>query len=323
MIISKTPYRVSLFGGGTDHYAYFSKYGGITIGGTINKYIFISLRKLPIFFKHRYRISWSKIENVKKIERISHPIVKELLKYFKIKEGLEIHYDGDLPGNSGAGSSAAFCVGLIKCLNEHTNKNLSKKQIVQLAYNIEKKKLKESTGLQDHIFATYGGFNKIIYTKKDFKITKISINKSIIKKLEKNLLLFYTYKRRVAHEIEKKKFSNIKKNLENLDEIKSISYKFLKITKNKKIDDIGKLLNEYWIYKKKLSSRVSNKKINYYYDKAIKAGALGGKLIGAGGGGFLLIYAKKKNHTKIIKKLKNLTPIKFKFTNNGSKILEK
>ena len=212
MIISKTPYRVSLFGGGTDHYDYFSKHGGITVGGSIDKYIYISLRKLPIFFKHRFRISWSKIENVKKIEDITHPIVRELLKHFKIKEGVEIHYDGDLPGNSGTGSSAAFCVGLIKCLAEYTKIKLSKKQTALLAYKIEKINLKESTGLQDHLYAAYGGFSKIIYKKKSFKISKITNNVKTKKNIENNLILFYTYKNRVAHNIEKKKFNNLKKN---------------------------------------------------------------------------------------------------------------
>ena len=322
MIISKTPYRVSLFGGGTDHYDYFSKHNGITVGGSINKYIYITLRKLPVFFKHRFRISWSKIENVKKIEDITHPIVRELLKHFKIKDGLEIHYDGDLPGNSGTGSSAAFCVGLIKCLAKYTKKNLTKKQIALLAYKIEKVNLKESTGLQDHIYATYGGFSKIIYTKKKFKIYKITKDKKIQKKIEDNLILFYTYKSRVAHTIEKKKFSKIKKKLKNLDKMKLMAQQSIKHINNNNIDKIGLMLDTFWQYKKKLSNNVTNEKIDKYYSIAIKNGASGGKLIGAGGGGFLLIYAKKKYHKKIIKNLNKLTPIKFNFSNKGSEIIE-
>ena len=284
MIISKTPYRVSLFGGGTDHYDYFSKHIGVTVGGSINKYIYISLRKLPVFFKHRFRISWSKIENVKKIENITHPIVRELLKHFKIKDGLEIHYDGDLPGNSGTGSSAAFCVGLIKCLARYTKKNLTKKEIALLAYKIEKVNLKESTGLQDQIYATYGGFSKIIYTKK--------------------------------------KFSNIKNKLKSLNKMKLMAHQSVEYIKNKDTDKVGLMLDKFWQYKKKLSTNVTNEKIDKYYSIAIKNGALGGKLIGAGGGGFLLIYAKKKFHKKIIKSLHKLTPIKFNFTSKGSEIIE-
>ena len=322
MIISKTPYRVSLFGGGTDHFNFFSKYGGITVGGSINKYIYISLRKLPVFFKHRFRISWSKIENVKKIENITHPIVRELLKHFKIKDGLEIHYDGDLPGNSGTGSSAAFCVGLIKCLASYTKKNLTKKQIVLLAYKIEKQNLKESTGIQDQIYATYGGFSKIIYNKKKFKVSKVTNDPKIQKNIENNLILFYTYKSRVAHTIEKKKFSNIKNKLKNLNEMKLMAFESVKLIKKKETDKIGKMLDRFWQNKKKLSPNVSNETIDKYYSIAIKNGALGGKLIGAGGGGFLLIYAKKKYHKKIIKNLSNLTPVKFNFTNKGSEIIE-
>lgn len=322
MIISKTPYRVSLFGGGTDHYKYFSKYGGVTVGGSINKYIYISLRKLPVFFKHRFRISWSKIENVKKIENITHPIVRELLKHFNIKDGLEIHYDGDLPGNSGTGSSAAFCVGLINCLATYTNKKLSKKKVALLAYKIEKVNLKESTGMQDQIYATYGGFSKIIYTKKNFKITKITNDKKIKKKIEENLILFYTYKNRVAHTIEQKKFSNIKNKLKNLDKMKLMAHQAIKSIKEKDTDKIGLMLDKFWQHKKKLSAKVTNEEIDKYYSTAIKNGALGGKLIGAGGGGFLLIYAKKKYHKKIIISLKKLTPVKFNFTNKGSEIIE-
>ncbi len=322
MIISKTPYRVSLFGGGTDHFNFFSKYGGITVGGSINKYIYISVRKLPVFFKHRFRISWSKIENVKKIENITHPIVRELLRHFKIKDGLEIHYDGDLPGNSGTGSSAAFCVGLIKCLACYTKKNLTKKQIALLAYKIEKQNLKESTGLQDQIYATYGGFSKIIYNKKNFKVSKITNDPKIQKNLENNLILFYTYKSRVAHTIEKKKFSNIKNKLKNLNEMKLMAFESVKLIKKKETDKVGKMLDRFWRNKKKLSPNVSNETIDKYYSIAIKNGALGGKLIGAGGGGFLLIYAKKKYHKKIIKNLSNLTPVKFNFTNKGSEIIE-
>ncbi len=322
MIISKTPYRVSLFGGGTDHYNYFSKHGGITVGGSIDKYIYITLRKLPVFFKHRYRISWSKIENVNKIENITHPIVRELLKYFKIKEGVEIHYDGDLPGNSGTGSSAAFCVGLIKCLAEYTKKKLTKNEIVLLAYKIEKEKLKESTGMQDQIYSTYGGFSKVIYNKKKFYVSKITNNLNIKKKIENNLLLFYTYKSRVAHKIEKKKFNNLKNKIKILNKMKLIAYKSIKFIQKNELDKIGNLLDQFWENKKTLSANVSNKKINKYYLEAKKLGAKGGKLIGAGGGGFLLIYAEKKHHKNIIKKLNKLTPVKFNFSDKGSEIIE-
>ena len=322
MIISKTPYRVSLFGGGTDHYNYFSKYGGVTLGGSIDKYIYISLRKLPVFFEHRYRISWSKIENVKKINDITHPIVRELLKYFKVKDGLEIHYDGDLPGNSGTGSSAAFCVGLIKCLAQYTKKKLNKKQIALLAYKIEKDKLKESTGLQDHIYASYGGFNRINFSKNNFKVLNISKNKNITKKLSENLLLFYTYKNRVAHNIEKKKFKNLVKKVDILNQMKLMCLSSIKLIQENKLEEVGGLLDNFWKLKKKLSPKVSNNKIDYYYREAKKLGATGGKLIGAGGGGFLLIYAKKKYQGRIIKKLSSLTPIRFNFSNKGSEIIE-
>lgn len=324
MIISKTPYRVSLFGGGTDHSSYFKKNYGITIGGSINKYLYISLRELPIFFKHKYRISWSKIENVKSIERIKHPIVREVLKYFRIKEGLEIHYDGDLPGNSGTGSSASFCVGLINCINIFKNLNLSKKKIALIAYHIEKNCLKESTGLQDHIYASYGSFGKIKFIKNNFYIKSFKKNK-YISKIEDNLILLYTNKKRQAHKIENKKFKKITKNkFLLLDRIKKIALTAEKnlLKKNNSIE-IGNLLHESWILKKSLSKDVSNKWMDKCYNNALKCGAIGGKLIGAGGGGFFLFYVNKNKQKNFLKKMKNFTHVKFKFTNTGSTILQK
>jgi len=323
MIISKTPYRISLFGGGTDHYSYYSKKGGIVIGGAIDKYIYLSLRELPVFFSHNFRVSWSKIENVKLVKEISHPIVRELYQYFKINKGLELHYDGDLPGNSGTGSSAAFCVGLINCLNTYLKQKLVRKEIYELGYQIEKNKLKESTGIQDHIITTYGGFNKIVFKKNNIQIKKINLKKNILNNLEQNLIIFYSKIKRNAHKIEKSKLIGSKKTIKILDRVKIIAkLAELELSNDGKLDNIGEMLNETWHLKKELSNKVSNLRLNNIYSEAISAGAVGGKLLGAGGGGFFLFYCKKNNQKKLIKKLNKLTPLKFRFTNYGSKIIE-
>lgn len=325
MIISKTPYRISLFGGGTDHKEYYIKRSGIVIGGAINKFLYLSLRKLPIFFDHTFRVSWSKIENVKSINNISHPIVRELYKFYKVKDGLELHYDGDLPGNSGTGSSASFCVGLIKCLSHLNKKKLSNKELYELGYLIEKYKLKEATGVQDHIFAANGGFNKIIFNKKKIQITKLNINKKKIKDLEENLILFYTKIKRSANIIEKSKNFKSIKTINVLNDIKSLAFqaeKELLSTSNLTTTGIGELLNENWMLKKKLSQKVSNNKIDEIYDEAINSGASGGKLLGAGGGGFMLFYCKKNKQKLLKKKLNKFTSLNFKFINSGSEIIE-
>ena len=325
MIISKTPYRVSLFGGGTDHKEYYSKMGGIVIGGAINKYMYLSLRKLPVFFNHKFRVSWSMIENVKSINKISHPIVRELYKFYKIKEGLELHYDGDLPGNSGTGSSAAFCIGLIKCLSFIKNKILTKEELYELGYFIEKVKLNESTGYQDHIFSTFGGFNKIIFEEKKIQINKLKINRKKIVDLEENLIIFYTKIKRRASIIEKSKKFSSNRTINILNEIKSLAYeaeKQLLLKSKHDTSEIGNLLNENWNLKKQLSNEVSNYKIDQIYKEAITSGASGGKLLGAGGGGFMLFYCQKNKQKKLKEKLNKFTSINFKFINSGSEIIE-
>ena len=201
MIITKTPYRISFFGGGSDYPEWYNKNGGMVLSTTIDKYIYISCRFLPKFFDHKYRIVWSKIENVKDVSQIKHNAVKKLLQHLKIKEGLEIHYDGDLPARSGMGSSSCFAVGLTKALYKIKNKDLSKKMLAKKTIEFEQKIMKEVVGSQDQTIASYGGFNKIIFNKdNNIQVKKISSNKNIIE-LNKNLVLIYTGISRTAHKI--------------------------------------------------------------------------------------------------------------------------
>ncbi len=292
MIISKTPYRISFFGGGTDYPSWYLKNGGSVISTTIDKYIYISCRKLPPFFEHKHRIVWSKIETVKNINKIQHIAVREMLKIFKVKTGLEIHYDGDLPSRSGVGSSSVFVVGLMNLLNSFYNKKVKKKQLAINSIKFEQKILKEFVGSQDQIAATYGGFNKIIFKSNGFfDVESIVIKKSVLNNLNKNLLLIYTGQKRTANNIAKtyvNKLENLKKN--HMLEISSLVDQAELLLKNNNLDDFGRLLHESWLIKKKLSSSIANSSINDIYNKALKSGALGGKLLGAGGGGFFLFY---------------------------------
>jgi D-glycero-alpha-D-manno-heptose-7-phosphate kinase len=323
MIISKTPYRISFFGGGTDYPVWYKKYGGSVLSTTIDKYIYISLRILPPFFKHKYRIVWSHIETVKKIDQIKHEVVKEMLKKYKIRSGLEIHYDGDLPARSGMGSSSVFSVGLMNLLSNFQGKIIKKKQLAEKSIYFEQKVLRQIVGSQDQIAATYGGFNKIVFkTGGGFSVFPFSLKKKKIQKLNKNLLLVFSGLKRTAHHIAKSyvhKLQTSKKS--HILEISNFVKEGERILKEGKLDDFGKLLHEAWLEKKSLSSLITNSHIDEIYDLALKKGALGGKLLGAGGGGFLVFYVPHHKQKNFIKHFKNLINVPFKFTSEGSNIM--
>ena len=321
MIITKTPYRISFFGGGSDYPNWYNKFGGKVLSTTIDKYIYISCRYLPKFFNHKYRIVWSKIENVKNVDQITHKAVKNLIKYLKIKEGLEIHYDGDLPARSGMGSSSCFTVGLMNALYKIQRKNLTKSQLTEKTIDFEQKIMKEVVGSQDQTIASYGGFNKIIF-EKNKKIRVQKIHSKNINKLNNNLVLIYTGINRTAHTIANTYVKKLTKNKKNqIENIMSYVNEGEKILQTKNIDDFGRLLNESWNEKKRLSPLISNNKIDNLYNEAIKYGALGGKLLGAGGGGFLLLYMKKENAKNFFKKHKKVINVPFNFTKVGSQVI--
>ena len=326
MIISKTPYRISFFGGGSDYPSWYLKNGGSTLSTTIDKYIYISCRYLPPFFEHKYRIVWSHIEIVKELNQIKHRAVREMLKYFKIKNGLEIHYDGDLPARSGMGSSSVFVVGLMNLFNSYQGKKITNKMLAKKSIYFEQKILNDCVGSQDQIAAAYGGFNKITFKiGGEFNVRRISIKKKVLKKLNSNLMLLYTGFKRTAHDIAKSYVNKLSKSKKShIIEICSFvkeSEKLLKEGNN--LNDFGKLLHESWREKKSLSSSISNSSIDDIYNTAMKKGALGGKLLGAGGGGFLLMYVPQPRQKNLLKHFDKLINVPFKFSSQGSKILFK
>ena len=321
MIITKTPYRISFFGGGSDYPNWFNKFTGQVLSTTINKHIYITCRFLPKFFKHKYRIVWSKIENVKNLNEIQHHSVKGLLKFYKINQGVEIHYDGDLPARSGMGSSSCFSVGLIKAINALNGKKITNIELAKKAIFFEQKVMNETVGSQDQVSASIGGFNKIIFKKNKINIKKIKSIKNI-KKLERNLLLIYTGINRTADKIAStyaSKLSSSKK--EYITKICEHVSEGEKLLNTGKIDEFGKLLNNAWYLKKKLSSSISNSKIDQLYSIALSHGALGGKLLGAGGGGFLLLYMPAKFRKKFFINNKKLINIPFNFTKEGAQVI--
>lgn len=319
MIIASAPYRISLFGGGTDYPDWFEYNGGKTLAFTINKYCHVTFRELPNFFWHKYRIVYSKTELCNKISEIKHPTVRNVLKYFDIKEGVEIHHFSDLPARSGIGSSSAFTVALITAISKHYKMNLKKKKIAKIAIFVEQKMNKEYVGNQDQIITTFGGFKKISLKKNFFSVKNLNLNN--LNKIRQNSLLLFSGKSRTADKIAKSKVKNIKnkKSTKALLEIKKTCNMAESIILSKKLNlkILGNLMNYSWNNKKKLSKSVSNKFINDYMDILNKNNILGAKVLGAGGGGFIFVLAEKKFHKNIIKKT-NLLSIDYNIDKLGA-----
>ena len=323
MIISRTPFRVSFLGGGTDYPAWYRKNRGAVIAATINKYSYISCRYLPPFFEHKSKIIYSKVEQVKKISEIQHPSVKACLNFMRIKEGVEIHHDADLPARTGLGSSSSFTVGLLNTLARLKGDRISKRELAEKAIHVEQDLLKENVGSQDQICAAYGGFNLIEFSGgHEFKVRPIIINRQRFNILQDHLLLFFTGISRYASEVAKDQMNKIPQNKGKLNEMVAMVYEAIDIVKGRAdISSLGKLLDKNWQIKKRLSRRISTPEIDNIYSSAMKAGAVGGKLLGAGGGGFILFFAEPKAHPRIKGKLKRYLNVPFRFENSGSQII--
>mgnify|MGYP000871667230 CR=1 FL=1 len=322
MIISKTPYRISFFGGGTDYPSWFKENKGKILSTTINKYVYLSLRDLGPYFNYKHRIIWSKVENVNNANFIQHNVVREMIKYFKIKDGVEIHYQGDLPARSGMGSSSSFVVGLMNAFLVKKGIRLSKLDLAKKSILFEHKILKEIVGIQDQVSATYGGLNRLDIEKNGaFKVKKFKIDKQV-KKLDQNLVLLFTGIHRTANEIAGQYVYKLTKNkIMEMNEINSQVQEAEHLLLKNKFDDFGRLLDEGWKLKKSLSKVISNKKIDNLYEFAMNNGALGGKLLGAGGGGFILLYIPQQKQKKFFKKIKHVLNVPFNFSDEKSQII--
>lgn len=321
MIITKTPFRISFFGGGTDYPIWYNKYGGKTISSSINKYSFIVLKKLPSFFDYSFRVRYYYREETKKINHIKHPTIRNTLKYFGIKSGLDIIHFSDLPSMSGMASSSAFTVGLIKAIcDSELSKKMNNIEISKLARYIEQKLNNENIGSQDQIATAFGGFNIINYLPNEKITIKKVKNKQILKKIQDNCLLFYSGIQRKSSIVTEDLINNIKSKENLFIETKLFADEAEKllVSKNFDIKTFGQLLHESWIYKKNTSDYISNKKIDKMYSLAIRSGALGGKILGAGSGGFMLLCAPSKMHKSIIKKMKKYQHISFDFEEKGT-----
>jgi D-glycero-alpha-D-manno-heptose-7-phosphate kinase len=324
MIISRTPFRISFFGGGTDYPVHYKKHGGAVLATSINKYCYISCRYLPPFFEHKNRIVYSKVEYTKKHSEIQHPSVRECLKYMNIDRGVEVHHDGDLPARAGLGTSSSFTVGMLNALHALKGKIVTKRQLALDAINVEQNRIKENVGSQDQITASFGGFNKIEFdSDQEFTVQPIVMNKEKLNLFQDHMMLFFTGFSRTASEIAReqiKKTPEREKELKRMAEMVNEAVDILN-KKSRDFTDFGKLLHENWMIKRKLTSKITTGEIDKIYSTAVKAGALGGKLLGAGGGGFILFFVKPEEQQNVMKKMKNLLYVPFRFERLGSQII--
>jgi D-glycero-alpha-D-manno-heptose-7-phosphate kinase len=325
MIISKTPYRISFFGGGSDYPEWYLRNGGEVISSTINKYLYISCRELSDFFSHKYRIIYSKMEEVRKIQQIKHRVVRLILLKNKIKKNLEIHYNGDLPARSGMGSSSSFIVGLLNAINSFQNHNISKTKLAYDSIFLEQKILKECVGSQDQVACSFGGFNSIKFRKNNtFLVNELDKNSIFKKNLNKNLVLLYSGRQRTAEKVAKrfiKKINSAKK--QEINDILGLVKVAKELINNNDYYSFGQLLDESWRIKKKLDKDITNSFLDDIYNQAKFNGAVGGKILGAGAGGFFLFYVPENNRKYFIKKMSFLTHVPFAFESEGSQIIYK
>ena len=323
MIITRTPYRISFFGGGTDYKAWYQDHGGAVLSTTIAKYCYISLRRMPPFLGSKYRVFWSQMEAVDRREDIKHAGVRGCLEFLGIDTGIEVNHAGDLPARSGLGSSSAFTVGMLSALHTLRGENRpSRGKLSNEAITVEQKVLRETVGIQDQIACAWGGLNMIkIERDGDYSISPLSLPTERIARLESRLMLFFTGIQRYASDIAKAQIENTERNVDYLGSIAAQVPEAVRLLKEDKLDEFGDLLNYAWRFKRKLSDKISSPEIDVLYDLALDAGALGGKVLGAGGGGFFLFYVPLECQNAVREALRDLLDIPVKFENHGSHLV--
>ena len=324
MIITRTPFRISLFGVGTDYRVWYKENGGAVLNTTINKYCYISCRYLPPFFDHKYRIRYTKREETQSIQKIKHPSIRECLKFLKIGQGIEMVHTSDLPAMTGIGSSSSFTVGLLNALYSLKGKMVSKRQLALDAIHVEQDLIKENVGSQDQVITAFGGFNKIDFGgPQEVTVYPITIGQKKIELLQNHLMLFFTGFSRNASDIAGKQIKETPSKNRELKALREMVDEAINILNGNPDDikDFGKLLHEAWKIKKGLTPLISTAEIDDIYDIAIRAGALGGKLLGAGGGGFILFFAPPEKQLNIKKELKHLLFVPFRFETLGSQVI--
>ena len=322
MIISQTPVRMSFFGGGTDFTDFFNEHSGAVISTTIDKYCHVNVREMPDMYDYKTYLSYAQIEKVNSVDEIKHPAIRNAMKWLKL-EKICLNYDADLPSKTGLGTSSAFSVGLLNSLYTMQGITKTKRELADDAIYLERVLCMEDGGIQDQIAASFGGFNRIDFSRDGYTVTPLEFSEERKQKLNGNLMMFFTGLSRFSFEIQKAaKHDMNKKTAELLEILKMVDIaENILINPSESLDDFGKLLNETWLIKRSISKKISTDTIDELYSVAMNAGALGGKLLGAGGGGCLLFYVPEEKQQSVHNALSGLLEIKFRFENEGTKIL--
>ena len=323
MIISKTPFRMSFFGGGTDMEDYFRENGGAVLSTTFDKYCYVTVRHLPRFFEYKTHLTYSKMEYVNSYEEIKHPLIREGMRMLDMHE-LRLTYESDLPARSGLGTSSSFAVGMLNAFYALKGKYADKKKLADEAIYLERILCNETGGWQDQIAASYGGFNRINFGPDGYEVLPVIIRPERKRELNDNLMMFFTGFTRFSSDVQKinsasgaeDKKARLKRMYDLVDEAEAIL-----TDKTRNLDDFGRLLDVTWKLKKGTGSAISTNSIDVLYEKGMEAGALGGKLLGAGGGGFLVFYVRPENQDSVQKAMKNLLYIPFRFEDGGTRII--
>jgi len=323
MIITRTPFRISFLGGGTDYPQWYRSHGGAVIATTIDKYCYLSCRYLPPFFEHRIRVVYSKIENCQTVDEVSHPSVREALKYLQMTRGVEIHHDGDLPARSGMGSSSAFTVGLLHALHALAGRMVSKHQLAHEGIHVEQELLRETVGSQDQVATAYGGLNHIRFLPSgEISVRPIIMSADRLSEFNSWLMLFYTGIKRTASGIAGTYVADIEDRRRSMRILQDLVEEGLSVlSTGSDLRFFGELLHEAWLVKRGLSGKVTNDRVDAIYADAMAAGAIGGKLLGAGGGGFMLLFVPPDRHEQVRQKFNRLFHVPFKFEFQGSQVV--
>ena len=321
MIITKTPFRVSFFGGGTDYPPWFEKHGGCFLSMAIDKYCYLSIRNLPPFFEHKHRLVYSIVENVSSSTEFKHPVVREVLGWKGCEGGLEIHHDGDLPARSGLGSSSSFTVGLLNALAGLKGQLSQKRELADEAIFVEQNLLGETVGIQDQIAAAFGGINSVsISVDGEYSVNPVLASKDRIAEFESHLLLCFTGLSRFASEIAAKKVASFQEKETVLLSMQSLVTEGERLLVNGCFQEFGEMLDHSWHLKRSISSAISGREIDELYNMAIKSGAWGGKLLGAGGGGFMLFFVPPERHNALREKFPKTVFVPVKTDWGGSQV---
>ena len=321
MVISRAPFRISFFGGGTDFPSFFEKYGGAVLSTTIDKYCYAIIRKLPRFFDYHTQVKYAKTESVRRTEDLEHPLIRNAMNYTGM-HNLSILYDADLPARSGIGSSSSFGAALLQGLYALNGKYIGKEQLAKEVIHVERNLCAEAGGWQDQIAAAYGGLNRIEFDEVGFSVHPVIISAKRKRELEQSLLLFFTGISRNSFEVSKAQAASVEKNTDELLLMKDMVEEAEKILiSNTDINEFGKLLDKEWRIKREISEKISSGYIDALYERGLSAGATGGKLLGAGGGGFILFFAEPQNHPAIVREMKDFISVPVAFESEGARVI--